>query len=94
MLYERIFRELAQRKIRYLVIGGIAVNIHGYPRVTGDLDIMLSFERDNIKEFIALVKDLGFNPKIPARIEELSDSGIKECGDTRCGLSYRTSKGK
>ena len=48
MLYEKIFRELAQRKIKYMVIGGIAVNIHGYSRATGDLDIMLSFEDDNL----------------------------------------------
>ncbi|MFC1866909.1 hypothetical protein ACFL0H_02065 [Thermodesulfobacteriota bacterium] len=73
MLYERIFRELAQRKIRYMVIGGIAVNIHGYSRATGDLDIMLSFESDNIKQFIELVNSLGLRPKIPVKIEELDD---------------------
>ena len=70
MFYERVFRELHQRKIRYLVIGGIAVNIHGYPRATGDLDIMLSFEKGNIREFISLVKALGFKPKIPVRIDD------------------------
>jgi len=73
MFYERVFRELHQRKIRYLVIGGIAVNIHGYPRATGDLDIMLSFEKGNIREFISLVKALGFKPKIPVEIDELAD---------------------
>lgn len=73
MFYENIFRELDLRKIRYLVIGGIAVNIHGYARATGDLDIMVSFVNDNIKKFIELVKILGFNPKIPVKIEELGD---------------------
>ncbi|MFC1891897.1 hypothetical protein ACFLZT_05845 [Thermodesulfobacteriota bacterium] len=79
MFYERIFRELDRRKIRYMVIGGIAVNIHGYSRATGDLDIMLSFEKNNIKRFIEFVNALGFNPKIPVRIEELGDQEkIKE----------------
>ncbi len=73
MFYERIFRELAERHIRYLVVGGIAVNIHGYSRATGDLDIMLSFESDNVKKFIELVKNLGFVPRIPVKIEELND---------------------
>jgi hypothetical protein len=73
MFYERIFRELDQRKIRYLVIGGIAVNIHGYSRATGDLDIMLSFETENVKKFIDLVNALGYKPKIPVKIEELAD---------------------
>ncbi len=73
MFYERIFRELAEQKIRYLVIGGIAVNIHGYSRATGDLDIMLSFEKENLERFIELIATLGFVPKIPVKIEELKD---------------------
>ena len=73
MFYERTFRELALRKIKYLVIGGIAVNIHGYSRATGDLDIMISFEIENLKEFIGLVNALGFIPKIPVKIKELAD---------------------
>ena len=73
MFYERVFRELDRRKIRYLVIGGIAVNIHGYSRATGDLDIMLSFESENIKKFIELVNALGYKPKIPVSIEELAN---------------------
>jgi predicted nucleotidyltransferase len=73
MFYERVFRELARRKIRYLVIGGIAVNIHGYSRATGDLDIMLSLKKDNLERFIELVNTLGFIPRIPVKIEELKD---------------------
>lgn len=73
MFYERVFKELAIRKIRYLVIGGIAVNIYGYFRATGDLDLMLSLETENLKEFIKLVHTLGFVPRIPVRIEELKD---------------------
>jgi hypothetical protein len=74
MFYENIFRRLHEKKIRYLVIGGIAVNIHGYPRATGDLDIMLSFGENNIREFIDLIKGLGFIPRIPVKLEELSDN--------------------
>jgi len=73
MFYEQVFSALHQKNIKYLVIGGIAVNIHGYPRSTGDLDIMLSFDKENIKEFIELIKSLGFIPKIPVRIEDLAD---------------------
>jgi hypothetical protein len=73
MFYERIFRELHKKKIRYLVIGGIAVNIHGYSRATGDLDIMISFDKTNLDGFIALLLELGFKPRIPVKIEELGD---------------------
>jgi hypothetical protein len=74
MFYERIFRELQKKEIRYLVIGGIAVNIFGYSRATGDLDIMISFDKDNLDGFIALLLELGFKPRIPVKIEEIGDS--------------------
>jgi DNA polymerase II small subunit/DNA polymerase delta subunit B len=38
--FEKIFRSLNKAKVRYLVVGGVAVNIYGYPRFTGDLDIL------------------------------------------------------
>lgn len=73
MFYERIFKELQKNDIRYLVIGGIAVNIHGYSRATGDLDIMISFDESNLDAFIALLLELGFKPKMPVKIEDLGD---------------------
>lgn len=73
MFYERVFKELQKKGIKYLVIGGIAVNIHGYSRATGDLDIMISFDKENLDGFIALLRELGFKPRIPVRLEELGD---------------------
>jgi hypothetical protein len=73
MFYERIFRELNNKQIRYLVIGGVAVNIHGYARATGDLDIVISFAEENLDRFVALMQELGFKPTIPVKIEDLCD---------------------
>lgn len=41
MLYERIFREFYNVGLQYAVIGGVAVNLHGYVRGTGDLDMVI-----------------------------------------------------
>jgi hypothetical protein len=38
MLYEDIFRTLAEKKIDYVVVGGVALVLHGVVRLTGDLD--------------------------------------------------------
>ena len=73
MFYESVFRALDRGEVKYLVIGGIAVNIYGFYRATGDLDIMLSFDEHNLKKFIKTVKSLGFKPRIPVRIEEIGD---------------------
>ena len=55
MYYEEIFRALERHGVRYLVIGGIAVNIYGFSRVTGDLDIIVSFEKGNLKKLVDLL---------------------------------------
>ena len=49
MYYEKIFRACQKRRIQYLVVGGVAVNLHGYPRATGYLDLMLAFNQTNLK---------------------------------------------
>jgi predicted nucleotidyltransferase len=48
-----IWKYLAVNKVKYLTIGGFAVNIYGYGRNTGDIDIFIedSIEnRENLKE--------------------------------------------
>jgi len=34
-------------EVKYLVIGGYAVSIHGYPRYTKDLDICIELSEEN-----------------------------------------------
>jgi len=50
--------EVAQRKLRFLVIGGLAVNHYGYARETADLDLFIS-QQDRV-EWMQLMKDLGY----------------------------------
>ena len=78
MLFKKIIQELEKRKIKYLVIGGVAVNLHGYSRVTNDLDLMISFEKENIAKFIELVNALGYTPKAPVELKEFADSAKRE----------------
>lgn len=75
MFYEEVFRELNRNKVRYVTAGGIAVNLHGVPRTTWDLDILIDFDKKNIDRFSKAMKALGYRPKIPVTIE---DFGIKE----------------
>ncbi|MBU4484788.1 hypothetical protein KKA47_05150, partial [bacterium] len=78
MLFEQIFRKFSKRKVRYLVVGGIAVNLHGFGRATGDLDIMLALDDSNIKKFVDVVNDLQFIPRLPVKVEEFADSAKRD----------------
>lgn len=55
---EALFRRLAEAKVRYVVIGGWAVNAHGHRRFTGDLDICPDPQPDNLRRLAAVLGDL------------------------------------
>lgn len=73
MLYERIFQEFQSAGVRYLVVGGIAVNLHGFARATGDLDVLISFDGENIDVFLGAVKSLELQPRAPVAMGALKD---------------------
>jgi hypothetical protein len=77
MFYERVFKELQSHGVRYLIVGGLAVNLHGYDRITADLDIILSMTGSNIKKFILVAKKLGMKPRIPVPMEALADPRLR-----------------
>ena len=78
MFFKRILKELENRKIKYLAIGGVAVNLYGYNRITNDLDIILSFEEKNVNIFVELMNDLGLKPKVPVDPSELANLEKRE----------------
>lgn len=78
MFFEKIFKALNDNNVKYLVIGGAAVNLHGYVRVTHDLDLFIALDESNIKKFAAAMRTLNFKPKVPVEIEELGDIKKRE----------------
>lgn len=71
--YEDVFRKLQEKQIRYLLIGGVAVNLWGIERATGDIDVAIAMDQENILRFVKAVGELGFMPKVPVKPEELAD---------------------
>jgi hypothetical protein len=51
MEIKKIFDVLNQYNVKYLVCGGLAVNIYGIPRMTADIDLLLDFEESNVLNF-------------------------------------------
>ncbi|MFH1362433.1 MAG: DUF6036 family nucleotidyltransferase [bacterium] len=72
--YEDIFRQLEKEGVQYLLIGGTAVILHGVPRTTADVDLMLNMERNNLLKMVKAMKKLGYQPKVPVNPEELADA--------------------
>lgn len=76
--YLEIFKELNKEKIKYIVVGGMAVNFYGIPRMTYDIDLLLYLEDNNLKKFLSLMKNWGFKPKVPVDIMDFADKGKRE----------------
>lgn len=56
----REFLESLQRYgVRYAIVGGMAVVRHGYPRFTGDLDVLVDPVRQNAEKLLKALEDFG-----------------------------------
>lgn len=71
--YQTIFRELNEVGVDNLVVGGLAVNFHGIPRMTYDIDLMVFFVSDNIRKLVDKLKEWGYRPKVPVDPANLAD---------------------
>ncbi len=76
--YISLFKKLNDEEIKYIVVGGIAVNLHGIPRMTYDVDLLVDFEDSNLKKFLALFKGWGFKPKVPVDIMDFTQKTKRE----------------
>jgi hypothetical protein len=75
--FELIFQGLQQARVRYLVVGGVAVVLHGHPRFTADLDLVLSLDRDNVLSALEALGLLGYRPQAPVPASELADPAAR-----------------
>ncbi len=71
--YESLFRTFAENKLHYLIVGGVAVNLHGYPRFTNDIDILLALTPENLTTMARIMEELGYQQRLPISIQELED---------------------
>jgi hypothetical protein len=53
---------LNSNKVKYLLIGGWAVGLHGYPRATKDIDFLISPDNENLKNLQKALIDFGSPP--------------------------------
>ncbi len=58
----QLLRALDTHSVEYVVIGGIAVGLHGYVRATKDLNIMVASEPDNIERLWKFLGDVEAEP--------------------------------
>ena len=78
MIYEEIFRDFELKDVRYLVVGGMAVNLYGYVRLTVDLDIMADLSENNLSKIIEVMQKFGYTPRVPVNPHEFLSEEKRE----------------
>lgn len=70
-----LLHSLAEGQVQYVLVGGMAVQLHGFMRSTFDIDLVLAMDDENLVRFIGVAKHFGLVPSIPVPIESLRNSG-------------------
>ena len=73
MYYAEVFEALNREKVKYLVVGGVAVVLHSVMRLTADLDLMVDLKKENLLSFIKVLSSLGYMPKLPVEAIDFAD---------------------
>jgi predicted nucleotidyltransferase len=73
-----IIKMLSDANIEYVLVGGLAVALHGYQRVTMDVDVVLAMNQENIQRLIACAKAADLRPVIPVNIDALAQPELIE----------------
>ena len=71
--FEAVLGALQRARVRYLVVGGVAVVLHGHPRFTADLDLFVALEAANVHAALTALATLGYRPRAPVPAEQLAD---------------------
>jgi hypothetical protein len=69
---------LARRQVPYCVVGGVAVNLHGVPRMTYDVDLAVPTTVVALGEIDRVLTELGLRCRLPIRLADLADDAVRE----------------
>ncbi len=64
--------------VRYLIAGGLAVNAHGYQRLTVDVDLVILLERENVLRAFRALDSIGYIPLVPVTAEDFADAATRQ----------------
>jgi len=66
-----VFRSFQEHDVKYVVIGGIASILHGVPRATFDLDILIEVTSENARRLLAALLDAGLGTAALTTVEDV-----------------------
>ena len=71
MFMQIVISSFERSSVRYALVGGYAVAMHGALRGTVDVDFILEWDLDNLKKAVQILESLSLQSRIPLKAEEV-----------------------
>jgi hypothetical protein len=78
-----MLRTLNDHEVRYVVVGGLAVVLHGHARLTADLDLAVDLAPAEARKAIGALLSAGLQPRLPVDATDFADPSTREIWSRR-----------
>ena len=78
IIYEDVLRAFQKNKVKYVLVGGLAVNLQGAFRSTVDLDILVEMTDTNLAKIVRILKQKKYFVKQPVDPMRISDADTRK----------------
>jgi hypothetical protein len=77
-LFQPLFDALNRENVRYLVVGGLATVLHGFARLTADVDLIVDLDPVEAQKTVQVLSSLGLRPRAPVEALQFADAAHRE----------------
>lgn len=78
IFYENVLKEFQRQKVKYIIVGGIAVNLLGALRNTADMDILVEMSDKNLGKVVRILIKQGYSVKQPVNPMGIADKTTRQ----------------
>jgi predicted nucleotidyltransferase len=72
MFLKKLVKALEKHQVRYTLVGGYAVALHGAPRFTMDIDFLTVLSEKNLKNAEAALQSIGLQSRLPISAQDVA----------------------
>ena len=89
-----LFTMLESKQLRYVVVDGLALVLHGVDRLTADVDLAVDLAPEAARQLVDALAESGYRPAVPVDARRSTFSlrhrfRLKSCGRMQSGSTSR-----